>query len=113
MGTCSDNKIKFMRECWGLDDDGEEREWANFPANFEILPQAMVTMFTLATQDNWPALMFAGIDSVGRVAQPPGSKYSGAYEVESSKQNNAPVVFIFYFASILLGGYLVLNMFVR
>ena len=118
MATCSDPKVKFMRDCWGVDQDGQERTWDNFPANFDVLPQAIVTMFTLATQDNWPALMFAGMDSVGSTVQQVGSKYYNASghgihsEVESGFQNVNPGIFFFYFLCIMIAGYIVMNMFV-
>jgi len=112
MGTCSDTKIKFMRDCWGQTAEGEAREWINNSANFDVLPVAVVTMFTLATQDDWPTLTFAGIDAIGQRLQPEGSKYAGYMEVESAIQNANPNFFAFYFLSIMVGGYLVLNMFV-
>lgn len=118
MATCSDPKVKFMRDCWGLNQDGVERTWDNFPANFDVLPQAIVTMFTLATQDGWPTLMFAGMDSVGLTVQEVGSKYYNASgtgihsEVETAFQNSSPVMFFFYWACIMVGGYIVMNMFV-
>ena len=56
--------------------------------------------------------MFAGIDGVGKVVQPEGSKYAGNAEVESALQNAHPEMFFFYFACIMIAGYLILNMFV-
>ena len=102
MGTCTDNKIQFMRDCWGPDDDGAERHWIQASANFNNLPQSVVTMFTLASQDNWPAFMFEGIDSVGAIQQPMGSKYNGTVEYESFSQNANPGYFFFYFICIMV-----------
>ena len=50
MGTCSDNKVQFMRDCWGVDGDGVLREWVRYPANFDYQFESIVTVFTIATQ---------------------------------------------------------------
>jgi hypothetical protein len=102
MGTCTDNKIKFMRDCWGPNDDGELRQWYQPAANFNALPQAVSTLFTLASQDGWPVYMFQGVDSRGPIMQPEGSKYAGNVEMESAKQNAMPELFLYYFFSIMV-----------
>ena len=102
MGSCTDNKIKFMRDCWGPSEDGELRQWYQPAANFNALPQAVSTIFTLASQDAWPVYMWQGIDSRGPFMQPEGSKYAGHVEIESAKQNAMPELFLYYWLSIMV-----------
>ena len=38
-------------------------EWKRFDANFDNVGNAMITMFTLMTMENWTPLMWNGIDA--------------------------------------------------
>ena len=121
IGTCSDNKVKFMRDCWGSNDDGEQRLWLQNQANFDFLPVATITVIRIATLDNWPGMLWAATDGVGRVQQELGSKYFNSstqekyghnYEFMSNYQLNTPGVFIYYLIVIIISTYIVMNMFV-
>jgi hypothetical protein len=84
MATCSDNKVKFMRECWGLNGNGEERIWQRNPANFDFLPSATLTVFRICTLYNWPRILWSATAAVGQVAQEPGSKYANELSTDQS-----------------------------
>jgi hypothetical protein len=119
IATCSDNKVKFMRDCWGLNAYGEERVWLQSPANFDDLPSAIITVFRICTLDNWTGMLWSATDAVGRVTQEPGSKYANVpgypgehTEVMSNYQLTNPVLFICFLLCIMKGTYIVMNMFV-
>jgi hypothetical protein len=105
MGSCSDNKIRYMRDCWGVNEQGEDRQWVEYSIKFDSMPESLLSMFSLATLDDWPAHMFAAVDAVGQKWQTEGTKYAGQFEHESALQNAHPEVFFFYCACILIGGY--------
>ncbi len=118
IATCSDNKVNFMRDCWGLNDYGHERVWLRNPANFDHLPSAIITVFRICTLDNWPGMLCSATDAVGRVTQEPGSKanapgYPGEHtEVMSNYQLHRAWIFIMIFGTIMTVTYIVMNMFV-
>jgi Ca2+-binding EF-hand superfamily protein len=124
MATCSDNKVKFMRDCWGLNEDGEERVWLRNPANFDHLPSATITVFRICTLDNWPGIMWSATDASGRVTQEPGSKYATVpgypgehtevmsnYQLEELNRQYG-LVSVYFLFCIVTGTYIVMNMFV-
>lgn len=119
MATCSDNTIKFMRDCWGTDHNGEPREWVRSAANFDFLPSAIITVFRICSLDNWPNIMWAATDAVGKVIQDSHSKYANVTgqagpneEVMSNQQMYSPGVFVYFFFTMISGTYILLNMFV-
>eukprot|EP00961_Rhodomonas_salina_P164213 2212062-Rhodomonas_salina.1 len=91
MYSCADVQIVNQADC-------EPRDWQNYPVNFDNLYYAVRSMFILATQDDWPDHMFAGVDAT--------TTTTGPY------QNNNPFLALYYIASILIAGYLVINIFV-
>jgi len=69
LGTCSDAKIKFMRDCWGADEAGVARVWVHPVFNFDVLPAAVVSVFKICSLDNYPDMLWASADGRGRVVQ--------------------------------------------
>ena len=41
----------------------EAREWTNSKFHFDNVPQALLTLFTVATFEGWPSLLHTAIDS--------------------------------------------------
>lgn len=72
--------------------------WINAHYNFDNLSQALQALFVIASIDGWVDIMYAGVDAVDVDMQP--------------KRNASPVMAVFFMAFILVGGFLVLNMFV-
>mmetsp|Transcript_31531 Transcript_31531/g.76314 ORF Transcript_31531/g.76314 Transcript_31531/m.76314 type:complete len:1933 (-) Transcript_31531:88-5886(-) len=98
MWTCSD-PLRFQKDdCRGIDEGGSPRKWVRADVHFDRIDQAIRSLFILATQDDWPEHMWAGIDAT--------SSTTGA------KQNHSLWLFIFYVFCILVAGYLVINIFV-
>jgi len=91
MNSCADVTIVHQKDC-------DPRDWQTYPVNFDNLYFAVKSMFILATQDDWPDHMFAGVDATS--------------EKEGPYQNNNPFLALYYIASILIAGYLVINIFV-
>ena len=97
MNACTDPLVIHFLDCNDIA-DGVKREWVPYPVNFDYILPAVQSIYVLATQDDWPNHMLAGIDAT--------DARTGPY------QNNAPLLVIFYVATILLAGYLVVNIFV-
>ncbi|KAJ1482881.1 Ion transport protein-domain-containing protein [Baffinella frigidus] len=118
MNSCSDPLIINYIDCDDLVDedplvinyidcddliDGVKRDWVAYPVNFDWILPAIQSVFVLATQDDWPNHMLAGIDATDTRTGPFQNKQPG---------NKQPGLVIFYIATILLAGYLVVNIFV-
>jgi voltage-dependent calcium channel L type alpha-1D len=43
----------------------ERRDWTNSKFHFDNVPQALLTLFTVATFEGWPSLLHTAIDSNG------------------------------------------------
>merc|ERR1719510_863200 len=71
-------------------------EWANAPFTFDHFGEAIKTIFIISTLDNWPSLMYDGIDAVGVDKAP-------------VRDNQIPAAF-FFVAVIIMGGFLSFNL---
>ncbi|KAK3102999.1 hypothetical protein FSP39_015655 [Pinctada imbricata] len=106
--SCSDGSKLTREECHGQfivyeDNDlnkpkVEDREWSNFDLNFDDVPQAMLTLFTVSTFEGWPNLLYISIDS--------------NEEGKGPKTNYQPAVAIFYFVYIIVIAFFMVNIFV-
>lgn len=67
MGSCTDSNIDYKYDCVGqyVDDNGDtqDRQWIVPFNNYDNIFYSMVTFFEIANQENWPATLFATIDS--------------------------------------------------
>lgn len=76
----------------------ENREWVTSEFNFDNLGNAIYTLYTVATLDNWAYVMWDGID---------------ASEVDKAPiQNNSLAMALYFVAFIVIGSMLVLNLFI-
>lgn len=98
MDSCSDGMVSQQDDCIGLDDDGEQRTWGGYYVNFDNTYRSMISMFIIATQDDWVSHMWAGIDAT--------EARQGPF------QNNAPAISIFYIGMIFASALVVVNIFV-
>lgn len=78
--------------------EAAELDWINSHYNFDNLGQSLQALFVIASIDGWVDIMYAGVDAVGPDEEP--------------VRNYSPVMAVFFMAFILVGGFLVLNMFV-
>ncbi|ESO91449.1 hypothetical protein LOTGIDRAFT_51275, partial [Lottia gigantea] len=76
----------------------KEREWEENAFNFDDVSQAMLTLFTVATFEGWPMLLYKSIDSNEEGMGP--------------IHNYRPVVAIFYFVFIIVIAFFMVNIFV-
>lgn len=72
--------------------------WTRQYYNFDNLLQSLLTLFVLCSIDGWVDIMYQGIDAVGPDEEPE----EGANDIMS----------LYFIAFLLIGGFLILNMFV-
>jgi Ion transport protein len=72
--------------------------WLNQEFNYDSVPKAMLTLFSLATMENWPDYMYNAINIQGEALGP--------------KAGNTPANGYFFVVFVLIGSFLFLNLFV-
>ncbi|KAA0195536.1 Voltage-dependent L-type calcium channel subunit alpha [Fasciolopsis buskii] len=75
-----------------------ERRWVNNDFNFDDVPHALLTLFTVSTFEGWPDLLYTSIDSNA--------------EDRGPITNYRPVVALFYISFIILIPFFMINIFV-
>ncbi|CAF1094276.1 unnamed protein product [Rotaria sordida] len=103
--SCNDKSMLNKEDCKGfylkIADDHiykEAREWSNERFHFDNVPQALLTLFTVATFEGWPGLLHTAIDSKG--------------EGEGPVYNYRPFVAPFFIAFIIVIAFFMVNIFV-
>jgi hypothetical protein len=86
--------VDTKAECEAL----EGATWKNQEYNFDNLGQGMLALFVLATLDGWVDYMYNGIDAVAIDKNP--------------KENYNEFMVAFYLLFLIMGGFMVLNMFI-
>ncbi|GAB6020081.1 Voltage-dependent calcium channel type D subunit alpha-1 [Chamberlinius hualienensis] len=76
----------------------EKREWKNNEFNFDDVPNAMLTLFTVSTFEGWPSLLKVSIDSNGEEVGP--------------SHNYRPLVAVYYIIYIIIIAFFMVNIFV-
>ncbi|XP_055958149.1 muscle calcium channel subunit alpha-1 [Patella vulgata] len=105
---CTDTSKLSEAECRGQYIDFKEgdfdqpivldRQWEESAFNFDDVKQAMLTLFTVATFEGWPSLLYKSIDSNEEGMGP--------------IHNFRPFVAIFYFVFIIVIAFFMVNIFV-
>ncbi|XP_076090136.1 muscle calcium channel subunit alpha-1-like isoform X9 [Mytilus galloprovincialis] len=105
---CTDESKEIQSECHGkfvvfpdgtIDNPKErDRVWTNNELNFDNVHLAMLTLFTVATFEGWPQLLYISIDSQEEDLGP--------------KHNFRPIVAVFYFIYIIVIAFFMVNIFV-
>jgi len=86
--------VETKAECEAL----EGASWVNQEYNFDHIGQGMMALFVLATLDGWVDYMYNGIDAV---------------EIDKNPiRNYNEVMVAFYMLFLIMGGFMVLNMFI-
>ncbi|CAF3322654.1 unnamed protein product [Rotaria socialis] len=103
--SCTDKSMLNKEDCRGyylkITDNQiyrEAREWSNSKFHFDNVPQALLTLFTVATFEGWPTLLHTAIDSKG--------------EGEGPIYNYRPFVAPFFVAFIIVIAFFMVNIFV-
>ena len=69
MSFCNDSSINFKSDCIGQYDDPDngltDRQWITPFINYDNILFSTNTFFEICNLENWPAVLFATIDSVG------------------------------------------------
>merc|ERR1712023_229650 len=81
-----------------VEDESVECEWSNSDFNFDNIGWSMVTLFVIGTLDDWTEQMWDGIDVTKPEAAP--------------EKNSVPYLGLYFVAFIVMGSFLVLNLFV-
>ena len=71
--------------------------WKNMDYNFDNVPQAMVTLFIVMSQESWPNRMYEGVDA--RSID------------ESPKTNYNPYIAYYYVVFVIIGNFFMVNLF--
>ncbi|CAF0938668.1 unnamed protein product [Rotaria sordida] len=103
--SCNDKSMLNKEDCKGyylkIQDNRilkDRREWLNSKFHFDNVPQALLTLFTVATFEGWPILLHIAIDSKG--------------EGEGPIYNYRPFVAPFFIAFIIVIAFFMVNIFV-
>ncbi|UJR22467.1 hypothetical protein I4U23_025525 [Adineta vaga] len=103
--SCNDKSMLTKENCKGYylktsesSVSKEERVWENSKFHFDNVPQALLTLFTVATFEGWPALLHTAIDSK---AEGHGPVY-----------NHRPFVAPFFITFIIVIAFFMVNIFV-
>ncbi len=98
LSSCSDVTIPMQQMCVGVAVDGTVRKWANRAVNFDNFLNAMVSVFSLASLDNWTDFLWDGVSSTGRTTA----------LVEYANEAAA----LYFVLVIVLGAFFIVNIFV-
>jgi voltage-dependent calcium channel T type alpha-1G len=96
---CSDIHALEQRDCVGIDPvTGESRMWLKRQLQYNWIGEAMLSMFVLASQDNWEMHMYAAIDATQKGKGPIA--------------NNEPGTGVFFLAILIVASFFVMQLFV-
>ena len=96
---CSDIHVLYEDDCVGVDPmTGVQRTWLKRQLQYHAIGPAMLSMFVLASQDNWEMHMYAAIDAttggMGPIA------------------NNIPITGLFFIGIMIVASFFVMQLFV-
>ena len=92
MHYCSDSNISERQMC-----ESSGFEWKNSDYNFDNVPQAMVTLFIVMSQESWPNRMYEGVDARS--------------DFQSPQQNFNPYIAYYYIVFVVIGNFFMVNLF--
>lgn len=92
---CTENKymVRTKFECFK-----ERGEWKTVPQNFDNVANGMITLFTVATLEGWPDLMYKYTDMTGVETGP--------------KPADSPINAYFWVGFVFIGAFFFMNLFV-
>ena len=92
MHYCSNSNLNERQVC-----NNSGFEWKNSDYNFDNVPQAMVTLFIVMSQESWPNRMYEGVDARS--------------DSESPIQNFNPYIAYYYIVFVVIGNFFMVNLF--
>lgn len=96
---CTDGDVDFVHQCNGTMADGTVREWKNKPLNFDDVLQAQLTLYEVASLEIWLDVMYAAMDVPEKLGENP-------------KKNQSWVFSLYFVVFIVIGSFLMMNLFV-
>eukprot|EP00656_Telonema_subtile_P054003 TRINITY_DN7944_c0_g1_i4.p1 TRINITY_DN7944_c0_g1~~TRINITY_DN7944_c0_g1_i4.p1 ORF type:complete len:1564 (+),score=583.71 TRINITY_DN7944_c0_g1_i4:124-4815(+) len=101
--TCNDSTVSGVSQCIGTYTDSTgatvTREWSNAPMNFDNVPNGLLSLFEVASLELWLDVMYSAMDVPSELGEQP--------------ERNSSWWFALYFvAFIIIGSFLVMNLFV-
>eukprot|EP01135_Chromosphaera_perkinsii_P012281 Nk52_evm18s2630 gene=Nk52_evmTU18s2630 len=100
-GYCTDDSIEFEVDCTGnytVHGIVEERLWENHFFRYDDIARACLTMFTVATSEGWPTVMYNGIDATE--------------EGRGPEVNHDPAISLYFISYLIIIGFFMVNIFV-
>lgn len=99
IGYCDDVYVHLKSECVGVNPlTGTTRQWMVRQLEYDSVGNAMLSMFVLASQDNWELQMYSAVDAT--------TVDAGPYI------NNNPATAWFYLVFLIVGSFFVIQLFV-
>ena len=92
MHYCEEGSIEAKDTC-----ELSGYNWKNMDYNFDNVPQAMVSLFIVMSQESWPIIMYEGVDA--RSID------------ESPKANYNPYIAYYYVVFVIIGNFFMVNLF--
>jgi voltage-dependent calcium channel L type alpha-1D len=122
--SCNDGSVNRVDQCWGCFEDEEginpsdlcpdgysQRKWSNAKMNFDNTANALLTLYEVAGLEMWLDVMYAAMDTrPGFTRNVHGSK-EFPFGAQPIQESNWPAAF-YFIVFILIGVFIVLNLFV-
>lgn len=100
---CNDDSVSVVTQCRGnfINSDGEVviRRWANQPMNFDNVWNGMLTLFEVASLELWLDVLHSAMDVPENIGEQP-------------KENRCGFYALYFVVFVVIGCYLLLNLFV-
>lgn len=100
--SCNDTSVTGVSQCIGTYTDSTgatvAREWSNAPMNFDNVLNGLLTLFEVASLELWLDVMYSAMDVTGLGEQP--------------EHNNSAWFALYFIAFVIIGSFLVMNLFV-
>lgn len=91
--TCSNKIILNRTDC-----ENSGFKWESLSPNYDNLINAMITLFIISSEENWPDIMYAGIDAKDIGVAP--------------ELNYNPAVGLYFVSFIVIGSFFFMNLFI-
>jgi hypothetical protein len=122
--SCTDGDVNRVDQCWGCFEDPDEafsshecpsgyskRRWVNAKMNFDNVWSALLTLYEVAGLEMWLDVMYAAMDTRPSYTRDAYGDKNFPYGAQPRQESNWPAAF-FFIVFILIGVFIVLNLFV-
>eukprot|EP00613_Pedinella_sp_CCMP2098_P008916 CAMPEP_0171677750 /NCGR_PEP_ID=MMETSP0990-20121206/55239_1 /TAXON_ID=483369 /ORGANISM="non described non described, Strain CCMP2098" /LENGTH=580 /DNA_ID=CAMNT_0012264227 /DNA_START=113 /DNA_END=1852 /DNA_ORIENTATION=+ len=122
--SCNDGGVGVVDECWGCFEDADftnpnakcpvgfsQREWRNQKMNFDNVANALLSLYEVAGLEMWLDVMYAAMDTIPDFSRHAHGEAEFPFGAQPKQEANWPAAF-FFIVFILIGVFIVLNLFV-